>query len=115
MHSFMVQSISIIHKGETFISFDHSLINPKLFGTDIWIIGIVWKREKVYLHTVQECFLLYVVFMSKLFLTVYSCLLCNICVRKIMLIGPRGVWVRRNMRRQREADGTPLPRGEGKF
>ena len=47
MHRVMVQSISIIHKAEAFLPLNHSLINPELAGTDIWVIGIVWKMKNV--------------------------------------------------------------------
>lgn len=42
MHCFKIQSVSIIHEGEAFLSIDHSLINPELFSPDIRIVGIVW-------------------------------------------------------------------------
>lgn len=48
MHRFMVQSISIIHKAEAFLSFDYSLINPELLGTRIWIICIVCQKKQCF-------------------------------------------------------------------
>lgn len=46
MQCFMVQSISIIHKAEAFLSLDHSPINPELSGLYIWIKGIVCQRKQ---------------------------------------------------------------------
>lgn len=46
MHCVMVQSKSIIHKAETFFPVDHSLINPELFGADIWIVGIICQKKQ---------------------------------------------------------------------
>lgn len=55
MHCIMVQSISIIHKAETFFPVDHSLINPELFGADIWIVGIICQKTKKSLRFKGKC------------------------------------------------------------
>lgn len=51
MHCFMIQSITIIHKAEAFLPLDNCLIDPKLFGTDIWIIGIVCQKKQLLMAT----------------------------------------------------------------
>lgn len=49
------------------MSVNHSLINPELFGLDVWIIGIVLgKREKLELHTVFfKVFITFIIFVIK--------------------------------------------------
>ena len=47
MHCFKVQSISIIHEAEAVLFIDYSLINPELFGQNIWIIGIVCQKKQI--------------------------------------------------------------------
>lgn len=46
VHSFISESISIVHKSETSFSFDHGLIDPELLSTDIRVIGIVCQMTR---------------------------------------------------------------------
>lgn len=45
VHPFIVQSISIVHEDEAVLAFKLGLINPELLGIDIWIIGIIWRKD----------------------------------------------------------------------
>ena len=44
MHHVRAESVSVIHEGETLHVFDLSLINPYLFGIDIRVVCVVFRR-----------------------------------------------------------------------
>lgn len=50
MHLLIAQSTSIVHECQTVNVFYLCFINPELFGTNIWVIGIVWKQENDIAH-----------------------------------------------------------------
>ena len=45
MHRFIAESVSVIHEGETLHVIDLGLIDPYVFGIDIRVVCVVFRRN----------------------------------------------------------------------